>query len=70
MTLTMLSRIAENLFWMGRLIERAEGIARALTVQYFSTLEENINPTWEPILNLSGNWSLSLKFRIWRVRQM
>lgn len=54
MTLTMLSRIAENLFWMGRLIERAEGIARALTVQYFSTLEENINPTWEPILNSVG----------------
>lgn len=51
----MLSRIAENLFWMGRMVERAEGTARALSVQFSSTLEEEgPQTTWEPILNAVG----------------
>lgn len=29
----MLSRIAESLFWIGRYIERADGVARILDVQ-------------------------------------
>lgn len=35
----MLSRVAENLFWMGRYIERSEHLARYLNVQYFSSIE-------------------------------
>ncbi|MDT0607389.1 alpha-E domain-containing protein [Croceitalea rosinachiae] len=35
----MLSRVADNLFWMGRYIERSEHIARYLNVNYFSSLD-------------------------------
>lgn len=35
----MLARVANNLFWMGRYIERAEHIARYLNVNYFSSLD-------------------------------
>ncbi|MEC8884865.1 MAG: alpha-E domain-containing protein, partial [Bacteroidota bacterium] len=31
----MLARVANNLFWMGRYIERAEHLARYLNVNYF-----------------------------------
>jgi len=35
----MLSRVANNLFWMGRYIERSEHVARYLNVNYFSSLD-------------------------------
>lgn len=35
----MLARLADNLFWMGRYIERSEHIARYLNVNYFSSLD-------------------------------
>ncbi|MBC2840684.1 alpha-E domain-containing protein [Robiginitalea sp. SC105] len=35
----MLARVADNLFWMGRYIERAEHTARYLNVNYFSSLD-------------------------------
>ena len=35
----MLSRIAENLFWMGRYVERMENTSRLLDVNYHATLE-------------------------------
>ncbi|NAS13473.1 alpha-E domain-containing protein [Poritiphilus flavus] len=35
----MLSRVADNLFWMGRYIERSEHMARYLNVNYFSSLD-------------------------------
>lgn len=35
----MLARVANNLFWMGRYIERAEHTARYLNVNYFSSLD-------------------------------
>lgn len=35
----MLARVANNLFWMGRYIERSEHIARYLHVNYFSSLD-------------------------------
>ena len=35
----MLARIANNLFWMGRYIERAEHTARFMNVNYFSSLD-------------------------------
>jgi uncharacterized alpha-E superfamily protein len=36
----MLSRIAESLFWIGRYVERAEGTARILDVQFHRLLED------------------------------
>jgi uncharacterized alpha-E superfamily protein len=35
----MLARVANNLFWMGRYIERSEHLARFLNVNYFSSLD-------------------------------
>ena len=35
----MLKRVAENLYWIGRYIERTEYTSRFIKVQYFSTLE-------------------------------
>jgi uncharacterized alpha-E superfamily protein len=35
----MLARVANNLFWMGRYLERSEHIARYLKVNYFSSLD-------------------------------
>lgn len=35
----MLARVANNLFWMGRYIERAEHVARFMNVNYFSSLD-------------------------------
>jgi uncharacterized alpha-E superfamily protein len=35
----MLARVADNLFWMGRYIERAGHMARFLNVNYFSSLD-------------------------------
>lgn len=35
----MLARVASNLFWMGRYIERSEHIARYMNVNYFSSLD-------------------------------
>jgi uncharacterized alpha-E superfamily protein len=35
----MLARVANNLFWMGRYLERSEHIARYIKVNYFSSLD-------------------------------
>lgn len=35
----MLARVANNLFWMGRYIERSEHVARYLNVNFFSSLD-------------------------------
>src|SRR6478735_6251493 len=35
----MLSRVAENLYWMGRYVERAESIARLLDSAYYLELD-------------------------------
>jgi uncharacterized alpha-E superfamily protein len=39
----MLSRVADNLYWFGRYIERTEHICRFLNVQYFSSLETQLD---------------------------
>ncbi|MEM8509872.1 MAG: alpha-E domain-containing protein [Bacteroidota bacterium] len=35
----MLARVANNLFWMGRYLERSEHLARYMNVNYFSSLD-------------------------------
>ena len=35
----MLARVADNLFWFGRYVERSEHLSRYLNIQYFSTLD-------------------------------
>ncbi len=56
----MLSRVANNLYWMGRYIERADHFARYSKVLYFSSLDAPILKTYdrkfvlESILYMAG----------------
>jgi uncharacterized alpha-E superfamily protein len=53
----MLSRVAENLYWIGRYIERAENNARLLDVNYYATLESGglVAEQWAPLLKITGS---------------
>ena len=52
----MLSRVAENIYWMSRYIERAENIARVLSVNGNLQLDlpRGINPDWRPLIEVTG----------------
>lgn len=52
----LLSRLAENLYWIGRYMERAENTARLLNVNYYATLESagRVREHWRPLLELTG----------------
>ncbi|MEZ5938069.1 MAG: alpha-E domain-containing protein [Hyphomonadaceae bacterium] len=59
----MLSRVAENLFWIGRYIERAENVARLVDVgRRMSALPRDIHPTpsneWSSILIAAGSQNI------------
>ncbi|ADI15111.1 alpha-E domain-containing protein [Truepera radiovictrix] len=62
----MLSRLAENLYWMGRYVERAENTARLLDVNYHAMAEAPylfkglVAEQWAPLLTMTGN---EAKFR-------
>ncbi|MDR3764120.1 MAG: alpha-E domain-containing protein [Acidobacteriota bacterium] len=54
---TMLSRIADSLFWLARYMERAEDTARILDVNYHMMLEESekfLRLRWDPLLVMAG----------------
>lgn len=59
----MLSRIAENLYWIGRYVERAECTARLLNVNYLALVEAPLAPgargivteQWRPLLTITGD---------------
>jgi uncharacterized alpha-E superfamily protein len=55
----MLSRVAENLYWMARYIERAENTARLVSVNAFLLLDlpRGIAPGWEPLIAITGSGS-------------
>lgn len=53
----MLSRVAENLYWMTRYVERAENTARLINVNSHLLLDlpRHINPGWEPLIAITGS---------------
>ncbi|MDT8438985.1 MAG: alpha-E domain-containing protein [Wenzhouxiangellaceae bacterium] len=53
----MLSRLAEHLFWHGRYLERAEGLARLINVNAHLNLDlpGKMAPGWEPLVRITGN---------------
>ena len=53
----MLSRLAEELYWHGRYLERAEGLARLVNVNAHLNLDlpSGIAPGWEPLVRITGN---------------
>ena len=52
----MLSRVAENLYWMARYIERAENTARLVSVNAFLLLDlpRGLTPGWQPLIAITG----------------
>lgn len=52
----MLSRVAENLYWMVRYIERAENTARLISVNAFLQydLPRGIATGWQPLISIMG----------------
>lgn len=63
----MLSRVADNLYWMSRYIERAENIARLIDVNVqllmdFQTLDDaQVKEHWLPLVRSAGSEDLFLK---------
>jgi len=55
----MLSRVAENLYWMARYLERAENSARLVNVNTHLLLDlpSRVRPGWVPLIEISGSRS-------------
>ncbi|MYF80542.1 MAG: alpha-E domain-containing protein, partial [Chloroflexi bacterium] len=49
----MLSRVAENLFWLGRYLERAENIARMARVEHEVSLESG-QEIWHSLVSTTA----------------
>lgn len=56
----MLKRVASNLFWLARYLERAEWRARLLDVNYRLLVENpaEAKDEWWPLLAVTGEWDL------------
>lgn len=56
----MLSRLADHLYWHGRYLERAEGLARLINVNAHLNLDlpGRIAPGWEPLVRITGHQTL------------
>ncbi len=56
----MLSRVAEEIYWMARNIERAENMARLITVNthLLMDLPKRVRLGWEPIIEIIGGHDL------------
>jgi uncharacterized alpha-E superfamily protein len=52
----MLSRVAENLYWLGRYLERAENTARMVNVNanLLLDLPRGTTPEWQPLIAITG----------------
>jgi uncharacterized alpha-E superfamily protein len=54
---TLLSRVAESVYWMGRYIERAENVARFIDVNQNLMLDlpRGFGEQWQPIVDTTGD---------------
>ena len=50
----MLSRTADNIYWMARMVERAQDIVRLLEAAYRMEQLPGGGAGWDPILTISG----------------
>ncbi len=52
----MLSRVAENIYWLSRYVERAENTARLIRVHSYLMLDtpKGITPGWQPLVEITG----------------
>jgi uncharacterized alpha-E superfamily protein len=53
----MLSRVAENIYWLARYVERAENTARLLRVntQLMLDTPKGVTPGWDPLITIIGH---------------
>lgn len=53
----MLSRVAENIYWLGRYMERAEDAARivAVNANLLLDLPQDLTPGWQPLIAITGS---------------
>ncbi len=58
--MSMLSRVAEHLYWMARYLERAENTARLITVNanLILDLPKSIRPGWDSLIAITGSRDL------------
>ena len=56
-TQPLLSRAAESVYWMARYIERAENVARFISVNVYLQLDLPLEPAhqWQPLIDTSGD---------------
>jgi len=56
----MLSRVAENLYWAARYLERAENTARLINVNtnLLLDLPKTVRPGWGPLIEITGSGEL------------
>ena len=56
----MLSRVADSIYWMGRYIERAENVARFISVNHHLDLDMPVQEEeqWEPLVTVTGDIEL------------
>ncbi|WP_372796684.1 alpha-E domain-containing protein [Pontiella sp.] len=56
----LLSRVADNVYWMSRYIERASNIARFLEVSYLLNLDQpaTAEEQWAPLIEITGDMKL------------
>src|SRR5215218_6205790 len=55
---SMLSRVAESCYWMGRYVERAEDVARIVDVNYHGVIENSspeAAPAWWSVVATTGD---------------
>lgn len=55
----MLSRVAENLYWMARYLERTENLARLVdaSASLMLDLPQRLSPGWQPLVTITGSQS-------------
>ncbi len=53
----MLSRVAETIFWLGRYMERTNGMLQVLRTNYISSQDAIDNFSWKPLLQTYGELS-------------
>ncbi len=53
----MLSRVADNLYWLARYLERTENLARLVDVSagLMLDLPQRLSPGWRPLVTITGN---------------
>ena len=53
----MLSRVADTIYWLGRYMERTNGMLQVILTQYISSQDEGSEFIWRPLLKIYGELS-------------